>query len=116
MRIIHSFPTSLSRGAVCAVCAIMRPSFVALAAARASGNAMTTLNDPADSAHNASSPFGALLRRYRTLAGLSQESLAGRAGVSVRAVSDLERGVNRTPRAETLDLLVTALGLGPADR
>ena len=77
---------------------------------------MTTLKDTAGSAHNASSPFGALLRRYRILAGLSQESLAGRAGVSVRAVSDLERGVNRTPRAETLDLLVAALGLGSADR
>ena len=74
---------------------------------------MTT---PADSARDSSHPFGALLRRYRTLAGLTQESLAGRAGVSVRAVSDLERGVNRAPRAETLDLLVAALGLGPADR
>ena len=74
---------------------------------------MTT---PADSARDSSHPFGALLRRYRTLAGLTQESLAGRAGVSVRAVSDLERGVNRAPRVETLDLLVAALGLGPADR
>ena len=74
---------------------------------------MTT---PADSARDSSHPFGALLRRYRTLAGLSQESLAGRAGVSVRAVSDLERGVNRAPRVETLELLVAALGLGPADR
>ena len=74
---------------------------------------MTT---PANSARDSSHPFGALLRRYRTLAGLTQESLAGRAGVSVRAVSDLERGVNRAPRAETLDLLVAALGLGPADR
>lgn len=74
---------------------------------------MTT---PADSARGSSHPFGALLRRYRALAGLTQESLAGRAGISVRAVSDLERGVNRAPRAETLDLLVAALGLGPADR
>ena len=57
---------------------------------------------PADAPHAASHPFGASLKRYRTLAGLTQESLAARAGVSVRAVSDLERGVNRAPRASFL--------------
>lgn len=67
---------------------------------------------PADSSH----PFGALLRRYRMLAGLTQESLAERAGISARAVSDLERGVNRTPRAETLELIAAALMLAPQDR
>lgn len=60
--------------------------------------------------------FGALLRRYRTLAGLSQEALAARATISTRAVSDLERGVNRAPRAETLELLASALDLAPEDR
>ena len=60
--------------------------------------------------------FGALLRRYRTLAGLSQEALAARATVSTRAVSDLERGVNRAPRAETLELLASALDLAPDER
>lgn len=60
--------------------------------------------------------FGALLRRYRALAGLSQEALAARATISARAVSDLERGVNRAPRAETLDLLASALDLAPAER
>jgi predicted ATPase/DNA-binding XRE family transcriptional regulator len=74
---------------------------------------MTT---PTDLSHDPSCPFGALLKRYRTLAGMTQESLAARAGVSVRAVSDLERGINRVPRAATLDLLADALVLASADR
>ena len=77
---------------------------------------MTTPTDIADIARDASHRFGALLKRYRTLAGLTQESLAARAGVSVRAVSDLERGVNRAPRPATLELLADALGLEPAER
>ena len=63
-----------------------------------------------------SQPCGALIRRYRTLAGLTQESLAERAGISARAVSDLERGVNRAPRAETLELIAAALALAPRER
>jgi predicted ATPase/DNA-binding XRE family transcriptional regulator len=65
---------------------------------------------------SASHSFGALLRRFRTMAGLTQESLAERAGISARAVSDLERGINRAPRAETLDLLAAALQLATAER
>lgn len=38
--------------------------------------------------------FGNLLRRARRSAGLTQEALAERAGLSARAISDLERGVN----------------------
>ena len=38
-----------------------------------------------------STGFGALLRRLRLAAGLTQEALAERAGVSAKAVSDLER-------------------------
>ncbi len=48
-----------------------------------------------------SSSFGALLKRYRLEAGLSQEALAARAELSTRAISDLERGVKHTPRFET---------------
>ena len=55
--------------------------------------------------------FGDLLRRHRVLAGLSQEDLAQRARLSARAISDLERGVKRTPRRDTVQLLVDALGL-----
>jgi len=61
-------------------------------------------------------PFGALLRRHREEAGLTQEALAERARLSVRAVSALERGVNRAPRPGTLRLLAGALGLAPAAR
>jgi len=60
--------------------------------------------------------FGALLRRYRTLAGLTQEGLAARANISTRAVSDLERGINRAPLAETLELLASALDITSEER
>jgi len=60
--------------------------------------------------------FGLLLRRFRVAAGLSQEKLAEQAGLSARAVSDLERGENRTPRRDTLELLVAALNLSTEDR
>jgi DNA-binding XRE family transcriptional regulator len=58
--------------------------------------------------------FGTLLRRYRLCAGLSQETLAERARLSVEAISTLERGVRRAPHAATVDLLATALGLDKA--
>src|SRR5438034_456 len=57
--------------------------------------------------------FSTLLKRYRQAAGLSQEALAARAGLSARAISDLERGINRTPRYDTLELLSSALSLSP---
>lgn len=60
--------------------------------------------------------FGAVLRRHRVAAGLTQEGLAERAGLSPRGVQDLERGVNRAPRRDTLELLADALGLDPAGR
>lgn len=60
--------------------------------------------------------FSDLLRHARRAAGLTQEALAERAGISVRAVIDLERGVNRTPRRDTLELLVEALDLPSAER
>jgi WD40 repeat protein/transcriptional regulator with XRE-family HTH domain len=64
-------------------------------------------------AHLAS--FGLLLRRYRQAAGLTQEELAERAHLSTRAISDLERGLKRTPRRDTIALLVEALELSPED-
>jgi transcriptional regulator with XRE-family HTH domain len=60
--------------------------------------------------------FGYLLKRLRTARKLTQEELAARAGISVRAVSDLERGINRTPHQDTLRLLTEALELSAADR
>ena len=59
--------------------------------------------------------FGDLLRRHRTAARLTQDALAERAGISVRSISDMERGVGHTPRHDTLYLLVQALDLSAAD-
>jgi transcriptional regulator with XRE-family HTH domain len=47
-----------------------------------------------------------VLRKLRTEAGLTQEELAQVAGLSPRAVSDLERGVVTTPHKDTVRLLV----------
>jgi predicted ATPase/DNA-binding XRE family transcriptional regulator len=55
--------------------------------------------------------FGDRFKRERLAQGLTQEALAERAGLSTRAISDLERGINRTPRKETLRLLADALQL-----
>ena len=55
--------------------------------------------------------FGGLLRQLRDDAGLTQDELAEAARVSQRAVSDLERGINRTARKDTALLLASALGL-----
>ncbi len=60
--------------------------------------------------------FGALLRRYRRAAGLSQEELAELAGVSQRSIGDLERGAARRPHRDTMALLADALGLAAAER
>jgi predicted ATPase/transcriptional regulator with XRE-family HTH domain len=60
--------------------------------------------------------FGSLLRQSRLAAGLSQEQLAERAGLSARAISALERGQRAAPRPETVRLLIDALGLAAPDR
>lgn len=60
--------------------------------------------------------FGSLLRRYRTSAGLTQEELAERAGLSERAISDLERGARTKPWPDTVALLATALELTVTER
>jgi predicted ATPase len=55
--------------------------------------------------------FASVLRRHRLAGALSQEALAERAGLSVRAISDLERGVHRAPFPATVRLLANALHL-----
>jgi transcriptional regulator with XRE-family HTH domain len=55
------------------------------------------------------------LRRHRAASGLTQEQVAERAGLSVRTISDLERGIHPTARRATLERLTRALGLSPAD-
>ena len=52
-----------------------------------------------------------LVRRYRRRRGLSQEALAERAGVSVGAISYLERALTQSPHRDTLRALAEALSL-----
>ncbi len=59
--------------------------------------------------------FAKLLRQQRRSHGLTQEELADRARLSVRAISDLERGLNKVPRSSTVRLLIEALGLAGAE-
>src|SRR6202050_2670327 len=54
---------------------------------------------------------GEWLRKQRVAAGLTQEDLAERSGVSVRAIADLERGRTRRPYPSSVRALVRALGL-----
>jgi DNA-binding SARP family transcriptional activator/tetratricopeptide (TPR) repeat protein/DNA-binding XRE family transcriptional regulator len=55
--------------------------------------------------------LGAMLRAHRISCGLTQGELSRRAGVSVRAVRDIERGRVRQPRRESVERLAAALGL-----
>jgi transcriptional regulator with XRE-family HTH domain len=65
---------------------------------------------------HAGTTLGDQLRQYRTDAGLTQEELAERAGLSVRALSDIERGISRAPYRATLDRLASALDLDAGRR
>ena len=62
-------------------------------------------------AEQATSGLAGLLRQLRARAQLTQQELAKAAGVSPRAVSDLERGINHTARQDTAVRLAGALGL-----
>ncbi len=55
--------------------------------------------------------FGAQLKALREAAGFTQEELATISGISVHAVSALERGERRKPHAETVRALSAALDL-----
>lgn len=65
---------------------------------------------------NHQAPLGEQLRRLRVAAGLSQEALAERAGLSVQAIGALETGKRRRPYPHTLTALADALGLCDSDR
>ena len=60
--------------------------------------------------------FGDRLRSLRQAAGLTQEELALRAGLSPNAVSALERGARRRPQPHTVRALSEALGLSEDER
>ena len=61
------------------------------------------------------STFGELLREQRLAAAMTQAELAERAGISMRAVQDLERGIS-LPHRDTLARLVASLGIREQDR
>jgi non-specific serine/threonine protein kinase len=63
----------------------------------------------------ANTPFDVVLREQRRRAGLTQEALAERAGISVRSIQALESGDNQ-PQRDTARRLVLALGLLDEDR
>jgi predicted ATPase/DNA-binding XRE family transcriptional regulator len=60
--------------------------------------------------------FAAVLRRFRAAAGLTQEELAERAGLTAKAISALERGERRRPYPHTVRALAAALELDELDR
>ena len=76
--------------------------------ARANASTITTADGP--------ETFGLLLRQYRMAAGLSQNELGERAGLSRRGISDLERGVRRAPYPATARRLAEGLRLDATER
>jgi len=60
--------------------------------------------------------FGALLRACREAAGLSQQELAERTGLSIRTLGNLERGRTQWPYRDSLSRLADGLGLRGAAR
>ena len=60
--------------------------------------------------------FGARLRQLREAAALTQDELATRAGLTVKAVGALERGERRYPYPHTVRSLADALRLDDVDR
>lgn len=62
------------------------------------------------------STFGGLLKQHRVDAGLTQAGLGELANLSIRGISDLERGINKTARPHTVRALADALGLSGAER
>ncbi len=54
---------------------------------------------------------GAGLREWRRAAGLTLQELAGRSGLAVRTISDLERGASGWQFTQSIQVLVKTLGL-----
>jgi transcriptional regulator with XRE-family HTH domain len=64
----------------------------------------------------ASDNFGTLLRWHRLASGLTQEELADRSGLSVRAIANMERGQTTRPHRYSVQSLGDALGLLELER
>jgi predicted ATPase/transcriptional regulator with XRE-family HTH domain len=66
--------------------------------------------------HRTDDKLGASLRKLRLAAGITQEELAERAGISARTVSDVERGLRTLVHHDTARRLAAALELGDDQR
>jgi transcriptional regulator with XRE-family HTH domain len=55
------------------------------------------------------------LKKYRKIAGLTQEALAKKSGVDVTLICRFERGERRTGRYHTIVRLAKALNLEPEE-
>ena len=60
--------------------------------------------------------FGDRLRRLREAAGLTQEELATRAGLTAKGIAAIERGRRQRPYPNTIAAIATALGLNDKQR
>src|ERR1700716_4065908 len=66
--------------------------------------------------HEMDDMLGASLKKLRLAAGMTQEELAERAGISARTVSDVERGLRSVVHHHTAGRLASALGLADEQR
>lgn len=64
--------------------------------------------------HTIAEKFGARIREYRILRGISQEQLALRANINVSFLGQIERG-GKKPTIDTIDKLLTALDVPYTD-
>jgi predicted ATPase/DNA-binding CsgD family transcriptional regulator/transcriptional regulator with XRE-family HTH domain len=62
------------------------------------------------------STFGALIRRHRVAAQLTQKQLAERVNLTASAIAALEHGARLPPSTATVEALADALNLSPAER
>jgi transcriptional regulator with XRE-family HTH domain len=60
--------------------------------------------------------YGKIVRTYRERLGMTQEQLAGKAGVGVRTIRAIESGTISRSRPTTVSLLADALGMDTAER
>jgi DNA-binding XRE family transcriptional regulator len=70
-----------------------------------------TGNDQLNAVDEQDASFGMLLQQHRAAAGLTQEELAERAGLSVRALRDMERGRTQRPYRHSVLRVADALML-----
>ncbi|HZB30910.1 MAG TPA: helix-turn-helix domain-containing protein [Streptosporangiaceae bacterium] len=76
---------------------------------------MNTIRTGNDSGGGGGRGAGELLVRRRRAMGLTQEEVAQRSALSVRTISDIERGHTRRPRPRSLQLLAAALNLNQTE-